>query len=77
MSVCAGFGKAHWCLAMPVIGYMEVYVDDDGFWIENSFRSPKTSYKELREGEKPVRQWMKELKEALGIPEGPEDHRSF
>lgn len=62
--------------AMPMIGYMEQYVDDDGFLDAKQLPEPlRTFYMELREGKKPVRQWTKELKRALGMPdEDPEDH---
>ncbi|CRK47699.1 hypothetical protein BN1723_007718 [Verticillium longisporum] len=55
--------------ALPMIGYMEMYVDDDGFLDARLLPEPlQKFYRELREGKKPVRQWMKELKAALGIP---------
>ena len=58
-----GFGIA-------MIAYMQGYVDDDGLLDADQLPEPlKTSYRELRQGEKPVGQWTKELREALGIPE--------
>ena len=70
-------GKRIGAFAMPMIGYMEEYVDDDGLLDANQLPEPlKTSYKELREGKKPIRQWTKELKEALGICEDSEDDDS-
>ena len=67
-------GKRIGAYAMALIAYMEGYVDDDGFLDANQLPEPlKTFYKELREGKKPVRQWMIELKEALGVPEDMED----
>ena len=64
---------------MPMIGYMEQYVDGDGFLDVTQLAEPlKTIYEELTEGKKPVRQWTRELKEALGIPkEEPRDHRRW
>ena len=63
---------------MAMIAYMEEYVDDDGLLDANQLPEPlQTFYKELRQGRKPVRQWTKELKEALGILEDPEDDRSW
>ncbi|KAF2459310.1 hypothetical protein BDY21DRAFT_337917 [Lineolata rhizophorae] len=64
---------------LPMIGYMEQYVDDDGFLDVTQLVEPlKTFYEELKEGKKPVRQWTTELKEALGIPEEePEDYRTW
>ena len=71
-------GKRIGSFAMAMIGYMEQYVDDDGLLDANLLPEPlKASYKELRQGRKPVRQWTKELKEALGIFEVYEDDRSW
>ncbi len=71
-------GKRIGAFAMPMIGYMEEYVHDDGLLDTNQLPEPlKTSYKELRQGRKPVRQWTKELKEILGILEDSEDDRSW
>jgi len=62
---------------MAMIGYVEEYIDDDGFLDASLLPEPlKTSYNELRQGKKPVRQWTKELKEALGNFEDPEDNCS-
>lgn len=59
---------------MAMIAYVEEYIDDDGLLDANLLPEPlKTSYKELRQGKKPVRQWKRELKEALGILEDSED----
>jgi len=55
---------------MAMIAYVEQYIDDDGLLDANQLPEPlKTSYKELRQGRKPVRQWRKKLREALGIIE--------
>ena len=64
---------------MAMIAYVEQYIDDDGLLDANQLPEPlKTSYKELRQGVKPVRQWRKEFREALGIlEEDPEDDRSW
>lgn len=60
-------GKRIGSFALSMIAYMELYVDQDGLLDASLLPEPlKTSYKELKEGKKPVRQWTKELKEALG-----------
>ena len=60
--------------AIQMIAYMEEYVDDDGFLDTNQLPKPlKTSYKELREGKKPVRQWTNESRKALGMSEMSDD----
>jgi hypothetical protein len=70
-------GKQIGAFAMAMIGYVEEYIDDDGFLDTSALPEPlKTSYNELREGKKPVRQWTKELKEGLGILEDSEDNCS-
>ena len=70
-------GKRIGAFAMAMIAYMEGYVNDDGLLDANQLPEPlKTSYKELRQGKKPVRQWTKELKQALEILEDSEDDRS-
>ena len=67
-------GKHIGAFAMAMIGYVEDYIDDDGLLDASLLPGPlKTSYKELRQGKKPVRQWTKELKEALGVLEVSED----
>ncbi|KAF3800314.1 hypothetical protein GCG54_00007762 [Colletotrichum gloeosporioides] len=56
--------------AMPMIGYVEQYIDDNGLLDVEELPEPlKSSYKDLRQGVKPVRQWTKELKQALELPE--------
>ncbi len=67
--------KGRGSLGMAMIAYMELYVDDDGFLNSNHLTQPlRKFYKELREGNKPVRQWGRELRKALGVPdEEPED----
>jgi hypothetical protein len=46
-----------------MIAYMEEYINDDGLLDANQLPERlKTSYKELRQGREPVRQWTKELK---------------
>lgn len=68
-----GFGIA-------IIGYMELYVDNDGLLDANLLPEPLRSfYKELHDGimTKSVRQWTRELREALGVrSEGSEDDYS-
>lgn len=55
-----GFGIA-------MIAYMEEYVDDDGLLEADKLPEPlKSFYEGLRQGEKPVRQWSKDLQLALG-----------
>jgi hypothetical protein len=70
-------GKRIGAFAMAMIAYVEQYIDDDGLLDANQLPEPlKTSYEELRQGVKPVRQWRKELREALGIiEEDSEDDR--
>lgn len=59
---------------MAMIAYVEEHIDDDGLLDANQVPEPlKTSYLELRQGRKPVRQWTKELKYALGVPEEDSD----
>lgn len=54
--------------AMAMIAYMEEYVDDDGYVdVEKLPIVLRRHYSELREGQKPVRQWRKELRDSLGI----------
>lgn len=61
-------GKRIGSFAMSMIGYMEEYVDDDGLLDANLLPEPlKQFYEELRHGSKPVRQWTREFKEALGV----------
>lgn len=61
--------------AMPMIGYVEMYVDDDGLLDVGELPEPlRSSYAELRLGEKPLRQWRTELQRALEMSEG-EDGR--
>ncbi|WYZ45776.1 hypothetical protein EsH8_IX_000001 [Colletotrichum jinshuiense] len=55
---------------MAMIAYVEQYVDDDGLLDADRLPEPLgTAYAELRLGEKPVRQWTRELKAALRLPE--------
>ena len=54
-------------VAMAMIGYMEEYVDDNGLLNGDLLAEPlRTLYRELRRGERPVRQWKDDLKHALG-----------
>ena len=53
---------------LTMIAYIEEYVDDDGFLDVSELPEPlKTSYTELREDRKSIRQWTEELKRALQI----------
>lgn len=61
-------GKRVGSFGIAMIAYMHLYVDEDGFLDASLLPEPlRTSYRELNEGKKPVRQWMEELKEALGV----------
>ncbi|KAK1996226.1 hypothetical protein LX36DRAFT_536196, partial [Colletotrichum falcatum] len=63
-------GKPVGAFAMAMIAYMEEYVDDDGLPDASQLHEPlRTLYKELHEDQKPVRQWTKELRQYLQIPE--------
>ncbi|KZL84933.1 thioredoxin reductase [Colletotrichum incanum] len=64
-------GKRIGACGMAMIAYVEQYVDDDGLLDVSQLPEPlKTSYGELRQGDKPVRQWTRELKQALQLPKG-------
>lgn len=53
---------------IAMIAYMQLYVDADGFLDAGLLPEPlRTSYGELLEGKKPIRRWMLELKDALGV----------
>jgi len=70
-------GKRIGAFAMPMIAYIEEYVDDDGLLDSNQLPEPlKAFYEELKEGRKPVRQWTMELKAALRVPVHSEVDRS-
>ena len=70
-------GKRIGGFAMAMIAYVEEYIDDDGLLDTTQVPEPlKTFYLELRQGRKPVRQWTKELKCALGILEEDSDDDS-
>lgn len=63
-------GKRIGCFSMAMIAYMELYVDEDGLLNSDHLPQPlRKFYKELREGTKPVRQWTRELRKALGGPD--------
>ena len=65
-------GKRIGSFGIAMICYMRLYVDEDGFLNADLLPEPlRTSYRELLEGKKPIRQWMLELKGALGV-----DHES-
>lgn len=54
---------------MAMISYVEEYVDDDGLLDAEQLPEPlRTLYGDLRTGRTPVRQWTRDLKEALGVP---------
>ncbi|KAF6832202.1 hypothetical protein CPLU01_06301 [Colletotrichum plurivorum] len=59
-------GRRVGAFAMPMIGYVETYVDGDGLLDVGELPEPlRSSYAELRLGEKPLRQWRSELQRAL------------
>lgn len=63
-------GKRVGSFGIAMIAYMQLYVDEDGFLDASLLPEPlRTSYRELNEGRKPVRQWRMELKGALGVGE--------
>lgn len=54
--------------AMQMITYIEEYVDGDGYLDHCTLPTPlQTLYEELKGGEKPVHQWKRELRSALGV----------
>jgi len=59
--------------AMAMICYMMEYVDDDGRYLDaEQLPEPlRTFYRELKAGQKPIRQWTEELKDALNRDEEP------
>lgn len=62
-------GKRIGSFGMAMISYMEEYVDDDGLLDSELLPEPLRSlYKELRAGPTTVRQWTRDLQEALGVP---------
>ncbi|KLU91866.1 hypothetical protein MAPG_10815 [Magnaporthiopsis poae ATCC 64411] len=72
-------GKRIGSFGMAMIGYMEGYVDDDGLLDAGLLPEPlRGFYKELHDENmtKPVRQWTRELREALGVvsEEGEDDY---
>jgi len=67
-------GKRVCSFGIAMIAYMQLYVDADGFLDADLLPEPlRTFYQELQEGKKPVRQWMLELKAALGVAEDDSD----
>lgn len=61
-------GKRVGSFGIAMIASMEGYVDADGLLDANLLPEPlRTSYRELKEGKKPTRQWMLELKASLGV----------
>jgi hypothetical protein len=67
-------GKQMGAFAMVMINYVEEYVDGDGFLDATLLPEPlRTSYKELKGGKKPVRQWTTELIAVLGIANGTDN----
>lgn len=67
-------GKRAGSFGMAMIAYVEEYVDDDGLLDASLLPEPLGAfYAELRVGDKPVRQWTKELMGALGVPDEDSD----
>jgi hypothetical protein len=63
--------------SMSMICYIGLYVDRDGFLEIEQLPEPLLAlYRELRKGEKPVRQWTKELQEAVEVLENSRTSRS-
>ncbi|KAH6627374.1 hypothetical protein F5144DRAFT_534940 [Chaetomium tenue] len=63
-------GKRVGSFGMAMIAYIQLYVDADGFLDADLLPEPfRKFYRELQEGKKPIRQWMLELKAALGVEE--------
>lgn len=62
-------GRWMGAFAMAMIGYVELYIDEDGLLDAGRLPEPlRTFYRDLRHGNKPVRQWGLDLQEALGVP---------
>ncbi len=67
-------GKRIGAFGIAMIAYVQLYVDEDGFLDVDLLPEPlRTLYKELQEGQKPVRQWTMDLKHALGVAEEDTD----
>lgn len=63
-------GKRIGSFGIAMIAYMQLYVVADGYLDADLLPEPlRTSYRELQEGKKPIRRWMLELKDALGVVE--------
>lgn len=61
-------GKRADSFGIATIAYTQLYVAADGFLDANLLPEPfNTFYRDLQEGKKPIRQWMLELKAALGL----------
>ncbi|KAJ6445426.1 NAD dependent epimerase/dehydratase [Purpureocillium lavendulum] len=70
-------GKQIGSYSMAMVDYMELYVDEDGFLDVDLLPEPlRTFYKDLKEGDKSVRQWRWDLREALGVPQVPSEPMS-
>lgn len=70
-------GKKVGSFSMAMITYIEEYVDDDGLLDSDQLPEPlRTSYRDLRAGRwESVDQWLRDLKEALGIPVGDSEEQ--
>ncbi|KAK4500439.1 hypothetical protein PRZ48_008628 [Zasmidium cellare] len=62
--------------AMAMIDYVELYVDADGLLDETQLPEQlRDFYRQLKEGEKPVSQWTRELQEALRLMKEKEEEQ--
>ena len=71
-------GKKIGSFAMQMICYIEEYVDDEGYLRESRLPEPlQTLYVELEEDKMPVRQWLENLRAALGVQPGQDVHKKM
>lgn len=62
-------GKQVGSFSLAMIDYMMMYVDEDGFLdVQQLSPTIKTFYEQLKQDEKPIREWTQELKVALEVP---------
>jgi hypothetical protein len=61
-------GKRVSSFGIAVIAYMQLYIDADGVLDANLLPEPLNTFdRDLQKSKKPIRQWMLELKAALGL----------
>lgn len=66
-------GKQVGGFSLAMVDYILMYVDEDGFLDPTSLSEPiRTFYERLKGDERPIRQWTKELRIALGMSSGNE-----